>query len=200
MAFNILDFRNKIRSVGLPQYFVVRIPQIGDEATMTALARTTEMPQVQHNTQEIPFRGLPMKIDTIPVFAEWTVTFLCDEAHTARHLFLKWNSSSYSVQRLSNNGHNTYKRDNVSVSQISYAGDPISTAVFYGIWPTTVGNVTLDQAGGNAQTFQVTFTYDYFLMNDVAGQTLPSDVDIKVDNNGKMAINVQGVAGLSYNL
>lgn len=198
-TFNLLDFRRKITSVGLNQYFVVRIPTIGDFETMTALARTTSLPAFTFDTMEVPFRGLAMKIAGKPTFADWSVSFLCDQAHSARHAFLKWQTKMYQVQTLRNSAHGQYKSDGASVSQIAYNGEVTSTAVFYGLYPSNVGEIGFDQNGGTVETFDVTFAYDYFLMNSIEGDALDNDVDIDVGSDGVYkGVNIKGVAGINF--
>jgi hypothetical protein len=201
MAFNLTTFRQQVHSVARNQYFIVRIPQVGKDDIITALARTTELPAVTHNTLAIPYRGLEMKIDDRPQFGEWSVNFLCDEAHALRNVFLKWMSKAYNIQNLRTEAHNTYKQDGLSVSQIASTGLNASTVTFIGAWPTNVGAVSFDQAGGGVVQFDVTFTYDYFVMNDLKGDVVVNDLDIDVDNDGRMTgVTIKGMAGVSFNL
>ena len=200
--FNLKDFRSTVTSIARNQYFLVRIPPIGNIQIMTALARSTEMPAVTHNTLAVPYRGLEMKIDDRPQFGDWSVNFLCDEAHGLRNLFIKWMSLAYNIQNLRAEKHDAYKSDSMSCSQLSTGGVVTSTVVFVGAWPTNVGAITFDQAGGNVQQFDVTFTYDYFVMNDLNGDLIASDLDINVDNNGVFSgLNITGlnINGVSFN-
>ena len=199
--FNLLDFRRKISAVALNQYYIVNIPQIGDIATMTALSRTTEMPAFTKNVLEVPFRGIPMKIEGSPTYSEWTVSFLADQAHSARHAFLKWMELAYNVLTLSNFGHNEYKVDGVSVSQLAYNKQVTSTCIFYGIWPSSVGAISLDQQGGGVEMFDVTFSYDFWVMNSIDGDVNDSNVTIDVSDTGIMkGVTVAGTAGVKFNL
>lgn len=199
--FNLLDFRRKISAVALNQYYIVNIPQIGDIATMTALSRTTEMPAFTKNVLEVPFRGIPMKIEGSPTYSEWTVSILADQAHSARHAFLKWMELAYNVLTLSNFGHNEYKVDGVSVSQLAYNKQVTSTCIFYGIWPSGVGAISLDQAGGAVEMFDVTFAYDFWVMNSIDGDVNDSNVTIDVSDTGIMkGVTVAGTAGVKFNL
>ncbi len=201
MAFNLASFRQKVHSIGRNQYFVVRIPQVGDEETITAMARSTVLPALTHTSLPVWYRGLAMKINNKPEFTEWNVTFLCDEAHGFRNVFLKWMSAAYSVQTLTNVAHNVYKKDGLSVSQLASDGTITSTAIFMGAFPTTVGEISLNQEGGEVEQFQVTFTYDYYLMNDKEGDVVSSDLDIAVGDDGRYAgVTVNGVAGVSLKI
>lgn len=200
MAFNLSTFRRKVHSIGRNQYFVVRIPQVGDSETITAMARDTVIPAMEHSTLDVWYKGLAMKIVNRPEFPPWNVNFLCDEAHGFRNVFLKWQEKAYGIQTLTNESHNEYKVDGISVSQLSAKGDITSTVTFYGVLPSTVGEVVLNQEGGQVETFQVTFTYDYYVMNDLNGDVVFNDIDIAVANDGRFqGVTIDGVAGVNLN-
>lgn len=202
--FNLSTFRSKIHSIGRNQYFIVRIPQAGDSDVITALARTASIPAMTHDTIDVAYRGLPMKIDGKPTFANWTVNFLADEAHAIRHVFLKWMAASYSLQTLRNFGHNDYKRDNVSVSQLAANGKVTSTITFVGMFPINVGEVALEQVGGAVETFNVEFAYDYYTMIDLEGDVTTGTEDITVLNSDGTYTGVdstiKGLLGIYFNL
>ena len=200
-AFNLLDFRKTISAVALNQYYIVKIPQLGDQLAVTALSRTTDIPAFTKNVLEVPFRGIPMKIEGSPTYSEWPVSILADQAHSARHAFLKWMELAYNVLTLSNFGHNEYKVDGVSVSQLAYNKQVTSTCIFYGIWPSSVGAISLDQQGGGVEMFDVTFSYDFWVMNSIDGDVNDSNVTIDVSDTGIMkGVTVAGTAGVKFNL
>lgn len=201
MAFNLATFRRKVHSIGRNQYFIVRIPQAGDEDILTALARSTQIPPMTHETLPVAYRGLEMKIDSKPTFSPWSVLFLADEAHGLRNIFLKWMENAYNVQTLRNLGHNEYKRDGISVSQLAADGTITSTVTFMGVWPTTVGEIELNQEGGAVETFNLEFTYDYYVMNDLAGDVVFNNIDIAVNADGRFSgVSIDGIAGVRLSL
>ena len=201
-AFNLLDFRKTISAVALNQYYIVKIPQLGDQLAVTALSRTTDIPAFTKNVLEVPFRGIPMKIEGSPTYSEWTVNFLADQAHSLRHAVLLWMQSAYNVLTLSNFGHNEYKQDGISVSQLAYNKEISSTVIFYGMWPSSVGPITLDQTGGGVEMFDVTFSYDFWVMNSIAGDVNDSNVmiDVNVETGIMTGVTVAGTAGVKFNL
>jgi hypothetical protein len=201
MAFNLATFRRRVHSIGRNQYFIVRIPAVGDSEIITAMARSTTLPAVAHETLPVAYRGLEMKVDNKPTFADWTVTFLCDEAHALRHVFAKWTELAYNIQNLQNLGHNEYKYDGLSVSQLAADGTLTSTATFIGAFPTNVSEIELNQEGGVLETFTVTFAYDYFVMNDLAGDVVFNDIDFAVNDDGRFSgVNIEGVGGVQFRI
>ena len=200
MAFSLSTFRRRVHSVGRNQYFAIRIPQIGDEEIVTAMARSTTLPAKTHESQNVPYRGLNMQVVNRPTFEPWNVTFLCDEAHVFRNILKKWMEKSYNVQQLRNESHNDYKRDGVSVSQLSSDLQITSTSIFYGLYPSSVAAVELNQEGGQIETFQCTFTYDYYVDNDLQGDVVFNDIDVDVNDDGRFSgVSIEGIAGVNLN-
>lgn len=203
MAFNLSTFRSTVHSIGRNQYFVVKIPPVAPiSENLTALARSTTIPAMTHDVLEVWYRGLAMKVQSRPTFPEWNVTFLCDEAHALRHIFLKWMEASYNVLNLQNKGHNQYKKDGISVSQLAANGTATSTVIFHGVFPSAVGEIEVNQEGNVLETFQATLTYDYYTMNSLAGEVVSGidDEPLTLENNsGSYAGNVTigGIAGVS---
>jgi hypothetical protein len=164
--FNLKTFRSAIHHIGRNQYFQIQIPDIGSYDILTALCRSTTMPPKTHETIDVYYRGLPMKIDGRATFDAWNVTFLSDEGQTLRNIMMSWMEKAYNVSNLENLTHIQYKADNVSVSKLAANKQIVSGVTFFGIWPTQVGEVELNQEGGSVETFEVTFSYDFWLMTD----------------------------------
>lgn len=200
-VFNLKKFRDVVKTVGRPQYFLVRFPMMGDTEIVTALARETTLPAYTLTTVDVPYRGLAMKIVDKPEIATWDCSFLLDEAHTMRHMLTKWASQGYNLQTLQNQPHATYKQDTVSVSQLSTTGEVTSTVTFVGMFPSTIGEVQVTQEGAGFEVCNCTFTYDYHVMNSIDGDFINSDEDITIDVTGKFTgAQVEALANLNLNL
>lgn len=168
--FNLHDFRTTIGDPARPYLFLVHIPEIGTNEVMTTLARATELPGYNLGSVPIPFQGVPIKIGAPPEFPDWTVTFLCDEAHELRRIFMRWQSLCYDVGNMTLGHSNSYKSDQVAIAQMARNGEKVAVYGFIGAWPRTVGAISIghDQTG-NIETFEVTWSYDYFTLNDDFG-------------------------------
>jgi hypothetical protein len=187
-SFNLSTFKNAIHHIGRNQYFEVQIPDIAEFDLITALCRSTSMPPKSHETIDVYYRGLPMKIDGRATFDTWTVTFLSDEGQQLRNAFMTWMEVAYNVSQLENKSHVTYKKDNVLVHKLQSNKKIVSTVNFFGLWPTQVGEVELNQEGGSVETFEVTFTYDFWLMdNEVGKADQVKGIDINTQGNGLAA-------------
>jgi hypothetical protein len=165
--YNLANFRESIKHVGRSQYFKVILPSewSGDSTggnVATALARSTSLPAVTHGTLEVPFRGLMMKIADRSEFAEWTVTYLCTEDHILRQNHIAWMHSAYIPSAQVNTRHEIYKTDEVIVYHLDSEHTPIYGYKFFGLFPSSVGEMSVTQEGGEFLTFDVTYTFDTF--------------------------------------
>jgi hypothetical protein len=169
-GFNLVAFRQKVHSISRSQYFAINIPTItADYGYLTAIARTTSLPQRTQEALDVWYRGMPMKVDGKASFDPWTVTFLLDEAHTVRNACLAWQDGAYNVDQLKNAPHNSYKSDSINVYQLDLQRGKAVQVNFAGMWPTQVGEVELNQEGG-LETCQVTFTYDFWTFSEISAK------------------------------
>jgi hypothetical protein len=166
MAWNLANFRENIKSIGLNQYFEINFDGVEhlngfDSDQLTALCRTTELPAKVLETQNVAYYGADYKIASRATFNDWTVTFL--DAILLRSSFVTWCDKVYDISKLKiENDHTKYKTDSVTVKKTSIEKEA-STIKFYGLFPSSVGPVNFDQSGGTPTTFDVTFSYDFFV-------------------------------------
>lgn len=172
MAFNINDFKSRGLTLGgaRPSLFQVTInPNIGeDQATIDKFVftcRASEVPAATIDPVNVPYFGRQIKLAGDRTFADWTVTVMNDEDYLVRNMFEDWsNQINQFVGNVKLLAANTYKNTDAYVTQFSKDGTAIRSYQFVGIFPTTVSNMALDWDNTNAiQTFDVTFSYDYWV-------------------------------------
>lgn len=168
--FNLYNFRTVVGDPARPYLFLVHIPEISNDVVMTAMARSTTLPGFTLGEVPIAFQGMNIKIGTPPSFPDWTVTFLCDEAHEMRRILMAWQQIAYDpgTQLL---GHsNQYKSDQVAVAQLTRSGQQAAIYGLVGAWPKVVAPISVghDQTG-SIETFEVTWAYDYYVMLNQLG-------------------------------
>lgn len=169
--FNLYNFRQTVGDPARPYMFLVHIPEIGTDTVVTAMARSTQLPQASMQNTTVPFQGMNLNLGTTPTFDDWSCTFLCDEAHELRRLFLKWYSLIYDVGTGLTGHSNSYKSDKMGIAQLSRNNIKVATVNLVGGYPTTIGPIELSQEVGNGvETFQVTFKYDYYIYDTSFGQ------------------------------
>jgi hypothetical protein len=179
--FNLFNFRQTIGDPARPYLFLVHIPEVSNDTVMTTMARSTELPGYQLGEVPIAFQGVNIKIGAPPTFPDWTVTFLCDEAHEMRRIFMRWQHICYDIGTQLLGHSNEYKSDQISVAQLTRNGARATVYGLVGAWPKNVGNISVghDQTG-NVETFEVTFSYDYYvLLNQIGDNTTDTQPGIR---------------------
>jgi hypothetical protein len=171
----------------------VNIPAIGSDAIeMTAFARTTKLPGYEIQTADIAFQGMNYKVATsASMGGTWDCEFLVDDAHEIRLRFLQWMGSIYDPERQVAGSPLFYKSDNVTVSQLNRIGSSVFTYQFIGLFPTNVGEITLDHGTQDPEKFSVTFAYDYYAVRAGAGAAtgaIPTAVSPDIPFMGENAI------------
>ena len=196
MSVNLYNFRQTIGDPARPYLFLVHIPEIGTDTVVTAMARTTKLPAATMATTEIPFQGMKLNLGTTPTFEEWTCSFLCDEAHELRRLFLKWYSLIYDVGTGLTGHSNSYKSDNVGIAQLSRNNIKVATINLVGAFPSVVGGIELNQDVGNGfELFDVTFKYDYYIYDNQFGNQTVTAPFVRTNNSSKIARGTKPAGG-----
>jgi len=173
MAFNINDFKSRGLTLGgaRPSLFEVTInPNIGEinDAALEKFVftcRASEVPAATIDPVNVPYFGRQIKLAGDRTFADWTVTVMNDEDYLVRDMFENWsNKINQFVENKNKLPENQYKSTDAYVNHFSKGGDIIRSYRFVGIFPTTISNMALDWDNTNAiQTFDVTFSYDYWV-------------------------------------
>lgn len=176
--FNLYNFRQTVGDPARPYFFKITIPEVGSDTIMTAMCRSTVLPERTLGEVSVPFQGVNMKLGGTPTYSDWTVNFMCDESHELRRIFLKWNSLIFDDGTGFAGHSNTYKSDKIGVAQLSRNGQAVARYGFVGAYPKQVGQIQLNHGSGNEfETFDVQFAYDYFIMvNQFGEQTNPGSL------------------------
>jgi hypothetical protein len=196
-SVNLVNFRGLIGDFARSYLFQIHIPQMDDSSqALTMLAKSTTLPSYNLEDKGFEFQGSKYKMAGHATFDDWSVTFLADEYHKLRHKFLAWSSLIYDPIRQVPFMAGSYKKNGVRVLQLSKDGQIVSGYEFFGLYPSRVGEINLDQGAKEVETFTVTFSYDYYIINtDVVGNT--SSVDESKINSNVYAVDYN--FGKKYN-
>lgn len=174
--------------ISRPYLFRIDIPVISQIAQdfqsrglLTAWARTAQLPKYTLGTKEIKFQSQTIRLAGPPTYDNWSVQFLLDEQHTLRHAFLAWMQLTYDAHKMKHAAPKDYKRNDCKVIQLSKSGQPISTYNFVGLYPTNVGETSLDHASTEPGNFTVEFAYDYFVIG-IGGTSTEAAAEDQVGN------------------
>lgn len=164
---NLYSFRQTVRDVSRPYLFMVEMPFIdGNNAKVTAFARSTTLPKYSVGTIEIPFQSQKLRFaGPATIDGTWQIEFLCDELHSLRNRFMQWLQIEYNPQALLAGAPVSYKYDNCKVYQLARNGEVVVSYQFVGLFPTNVGEVALNHEETGYSRFPVEFAYDYFTVS-----------------------------------
>jgi len=138
----------------------------GDVELTSFMCRAAQLPASTVEALAVPFRGRILNVAGDRTFEPWTVTILNDTGFEVRDSMERWMNGI--------NGHaaNTgitnpvdYQTDLI-IDQLDRDESVIKRYNIRGAFPTSVGDIALtyDQ-GGEVETFDVSFTYQYWESN-----------------------------------
>lgn len=179
MAFSINDFKSEFKNGGArPSLFQVQInaPTITDVDSrdykqLTFLVEAAQLPASNLGVIQVPYFGRIVKLAGDRQFEPWTVTVLNDEDFRARNALESWSSAINGLEnnkreKIGNDIENVYKQT-ATVTQFSKTGNVLRQYEFVGMFPQTIGAIDLSwESLDQIERFQVTFEYDYFVVND----------------------------------
>ncbi len=133
-----------------------------------AFCNAIEMPERTIETKEIRHHGTPYKLAFDFKSADITATFMCDKFLRERSYFETWQSAVFSTKSNNFNFYDNYVSD-INIFQLGQFAsrnerDDITYAVkLFECYPKTIGPVAYSYQNNEVQTFQVTFTFRYWV-------------------------------------
>ena len=125
------------------------------------MVQAAAVPASELGTIEVPYFGRKVKIAGDRTFGEWTVTVINDEDFLVRNAMEAWMASINSHEGNLTSGLD-YKNQ-AQITQFSKSGAPVRTYNFNGLFPTNIGEITMDWGTTDEiETFEVTFAYDWW--------------------------------------
>lgn len=126
------------------------------------LVTSSNIPGTSLEVTEINWQGITFPIAATRTFPEWTVTFRTDEAGFLRSAYQKWFDLIHDPLTNERTPPSNYMvtQKVINVKQNGEKGDEIE---LYYAFPTEIGEITLDHASNDPQTFDVTYRYLYSL-------------------------------------
>lgn len=136
----------------------------GDNSAIELLCKAAAIPSFTLGTIEVPFRGRRVKIPGDRTFGDWTATFMADDAHAVRQVFLEWaNYIKYHDETTDLLGSTA--ADYYSTIDIAHLKSDKSVSRYYKLYevfPTEVGAIDLSyDSTDTLEEFTVTFQYHY---------------------------------------
>ena len=170
MAFNNNEIKSQLTFGGAKaSLFQVAITNpingIADLKT-PFMVQAAQIPEATIGTIEVPYFGRKVKIAGDRTFAEWTVTIINDEDFLIRNAMEQWmasiNAHEGNTTQLGSASASEYKNQ-AQITQYSKTGAPLRTYNFNGLFPTSIGAITMDwNTTDDIERFDVTFQYDWW--------------------------------------
>jgi len=171
---NINEFRSAMKFGGArADLFRVKLtnPVNGiADSTLPFMCRAATLPQRTINPISLSYFGRAIKVAGVTQnYEDWTVTIYSDEDFRIKNAMEEWhnaiNSPEGNTRRLPSSEPSLYKSV-AEVTAISQGNSDLRTYKMVGLWPTAIGETSLDWGTDEVQTFQVTFSVDYWITDD----------------------------------
>lgn len=161
-----------LKSGARPNLFNVALTSPNTGVTLPTnsalLCKATSIPAYTIGMIEVPFRGRRVKVPGDRTFAEWTATFIVDQAFSMRKHFESWMnlikaSDFTSTSHRAVTATNTDYYATADVSQLADDGSKVRTYKLIDVFPTDVSQIDVSYDSTDAaEEFTVTFNYHYF--------------------------------------
>lgn len=130
------------------------------------MCKVTSLPQSSINPINVNYQGRTIKVaGTRPEYADWTVTVINDESMDIRRSLEDWMFKINSTVGNTMEGGPSmeYYKRKARVHAIGKTqDDELGGYEFFGLFPTQIGEVSLDWGNDAIQEYTVTWSFDYF--------------------------------------
>ena len=143
------------------------------------LCKAAQLPASTVDNIPVQYRGRAVNIAGERTFAPWTISVYNDTDFAIRNAMEQWSNG---VQNLTTTNGRTNPRDyqvDLLVHQLDRNGATVKTYKFVDAYPTEIGAIALDFDSVNTiETFDVTFTYNYWSSNTATSGGIGVNVSI----------------------
>lgn len=171
MANTIHNFASALRESARPNQFSVEIsfPNFVSRAVdhvrdATYLVKSATIPEVTIEDITLMYRGRQYHEAGEKTFQPWTCTIYNSANFAIRAALEEWANSIQDSITIGGNTNPTQYKGGITVKHLNRNGEVLREYLLVGAYPTSIGQIQLDYESGNqVETFDVTFTYDYFV-------------------------------------
>lgn len=142
--------------------FEVEIPFLGRNFKFKCKAG--QMPAAITEALILSYQNKKIKLGGDRTFEDWTITVYNDVGHDVRQQFIDWQNQVHALDRqIYGENPDVYKKQAI-VHQMNRQGQKTASHVLHGVWPTNVGEISLDwETNNEPQTFDVTLSVDWWV-------------------------------------
>ena len=175
MGFNLDSMIGAYKDFARGYLFYARVNSpVAIDSNHPYLVNSTSLPTQTIEAIPTNWQGNEYKIAGTNTFAELSITFKADIGQGLRTSFLNWMQKIHDPV---SNVHGTPSEyfGSVDLTQLNIDGDGIMSYSLVNAWPSAVGEIGLDYGSKEFSTFDVTFTYQYHVVNDIFDGTPATD-------------------------
>jgi hypothetical protein len=132
------------------------------------LVNSTTLPAQSIEPITTNWQGNEYKIGGVNSFSDFPITFKSDVKQDLRAQFLKWAQLIHDPVTNVHGNPNDYFGQ-VDLTQIDVNGEGVMSYSLINAWPSGIGEITLDYGNKEISTFDVTFTYQYHVVENIFG-------------------------------
>lgn len=167
MGFRLDDMIGKYKDFARGYLFYANVTgPVPIDADHPYLVNAANLPAQSIEPITTNWQGNEYKIGGTNTFAEFTLTFKADVGQDLRTSFLQWMQQVHDP--VSNvHGIPSDYFGTVMLTQINTQGEAVMSYNLVNAWPSGVGEVSLDYGNKEISTFDVTFTYQYHVVDDI---------------------------------
>jgi len=173
MAFNINEFKSQLVGGGArSNLFQVQLLNPVDPSAdfkIPFMVKASSLPaSTITSIDTVNYFGRQVKYAGSRTFAEWGVTVINDEDFLVRNSMEAW-MNSIATHDTNLRGLPQDYKSNALITQYSKNGEALRTYKFEGLFPTSIAAQTMDWDTDGIQTFDVTFSYDLWMVEGKTG-------------------------------
>lgn len=148
--------------IARPNLFEVEIPYLGKNFKFKCKAAT--MPPSTVEKVPVGYQNRKINLAGDRIYDDWTITVYNDDAHATRNALVEWSAMLHGQgEDITGDIPANYKKIG-TVKQKNRNDEVTAEHTIYGLFPTNVGEVTLDWDSNNEiSMFEVTFAVDWWL-------------------------------------
>ena len=168
MGFNLDSMVGKYKDFARGYLFYAKVTGKGGtfDKDHPYLVNSTTLPAQSIEPITTNWQGNEYKIGGTNTFSDFTISFKSDTNQSLRTSFLQWMKL---IHDPSSNVHGKPMDyfGQVDLTQLDVEGKPIMSYSLINAWPSGVGEVTLDYGTKELSTFDVTFSYQYHVVDSI---------------------------------
>ena len=145
-----------------PNLFEVEISYLGQNFSFQC--RATALPAAIVEKVPVSYMNRKINVAGDRTFDDWTITVMNDDAHSIRQKFVDWQGIAAGQGNEITGGKPAEYKKSAIVRQFARDAKTVPKEVeIVGLWPTNVGEVSLDWDSNNEiETFEVTLALDWW--------------------------------------